>query len=95
MSKKVIERVERISTAEFTKACLEIFNEEGYDRVSYLPLLKKKLQTHFLRLPLQKIAMRYLPFHQTGLKVYFPAELVIKIAKKMDVYVTDLIRVLK
>jgi hypothetical protein len=95
MPKKVIVRVERISSVKFTEACLIISNEPAYDRISYLPLLKKKIQTHFLRPPLQKIAMRYLPYYEGKAKIYFPAELVIKIASIMDVYVTDLIRLYK
>lgn len=95
MPKKVIERVERVSSTKFTKVCLAISKEKGYDRISYLSVLKKKEQTHFLRLPLQKIAMRYLPYYEDRNKIYFPAELIIKIASKMDVYVTDLISLYK
>jgi hypothetical protein len=81
----------RIDKKKFEAVCKEITEEKDYVREKYLHITKDKIITHYLRIPLQHIAQKYIPHRKASGKVSFPAELVIKIANKMDLYVTDIV----
>lgn len=82
----------KIEKELFEKACIEVSKEDWYKREDYLHIKKDKIPTHPLRVHLSKIAADYFP--SDGDKaITFPAVIVRRIATKLNLYVTDIIRV--
>ena len=76
---------------KFELVCLEILNEPDYVKEKRLHFVKDKIPTLYLKLSLQNRAKKYFPYLQIGYRVSFPAEIVRKIAEKMELYVTDIV----
>lgn len=82
----------RIDKKLFEATCKEICSEEWYKKENFLHIKRDKIKTHFLRPPLRGIAAKYFPNINIGSKVAFPVDIVVRIAHKMDLFVTDIIR---
>lgn len=75
----------------FEEACRKILVEVRQQEYPFKG--KKAVPTLWLQLKYQKIARKYFPAYKGDHKRYlFPASIVTRLAKEMDVYVTDLIR---
>jgi len=75
----------------FEEACRKILVEVRQQEYSFKG--KNAVPTFWLKLKYQKIARKYFPAHKSSYGRYlFPASIVTRLAKEMDVYVTDLIR---
>lgn len=82
----------KIEIESFEKACVEISKEDWYKREDFLHIKKDKIPTHPLRVHLSKIAANYFP--SDGDKaITFPAVIVRRIATRLNLYVTDIIRI--
>lgn len=81
----------RIDWKKFESVCLEIISEPDYDREKYLHIVKDNIPTHYLKPSLQNRAKKHFPYSQVGYRVSFPADIVRKIAEKMNLYVTDIV----
>ena len=81
----------RIDGKKFDLACLEIINDSEYNREKYLHIVNDNIPTHYLKPSLHNRAKKHFPYLQIGYRVSFPAEIVRKIAEKMELYVTDIV----
>lgn len=77
-------------TERFELACQQLIKDEGFNRVKYLNLKKDKIPLVSLVSPLSSIAAKYISHTKKYSAIKFPAEVIVKIASAMDVYVTDL-----
>lgn len=82
----------RIDKKKFEEVCKEICSEDWYKREDYLSMKKDKTLTNYLKLSVQGVALKYFPHVQHKSKLAFPSVIVRRIATKMNLYVTDIIR---
>jgi hypothetical protein len=83
-----------IKKIDLTDVCKKISQE--YLAKNYVYKGKNAVPTHWLKLPYQKVAIQYLPCNtdiNDATRILFPGEVVQRIAKELNIPVTDLIRV--
>lgn len=76
--------------SKFERACKKVTTDPSYDREKYLHLKLDEIPLVSLKRGLKDIAINYIPHTLKSRSTKFPAEVIVKIASVMKVYVTDI-----
>lgn len=76
--------------SKFERACKKVTSDQSFDKEKYLYLKLDKIPLVSLKRGLKEIAIKYIPHTLKSGSTKFPAEVIVKIASVMKVYVTDI-----
>ena len=76
--------------SKFERSCKKVTTDSSFDREKYLHLKLDKIPLVSLKRGLGDIAKKYIPHTIKSGSMKFPAEVILKVASALKVYMTDI-----